>query len=300
MKLASYVFEGRPCYGVVTHDEVIDVGSADPDHPTLRSALTDHGLANLRRTADARRTVHSLADLTLLPPITDPGKILCIGVNYRDHREESGLSVVPQHPTVFTRFADTHVGHDQPIVLPRNSTELDYEGEVAVVLGRSIARYEDDADVLLGAIAGLSCYNDASIRDWQVHSSQWTPGKNFAGVGAFGPWIATMDSIADLESTRLQTRVNGSVVQSATLADLVFDLPAILRYLAGFTPLSPGDVIATGTPGGVGVVADPPAFLHPGDVVEVDVSGVGTLRNEIRPPLAAAAVTTPNRKVESS
>ncbi|MGP3534062.1 fumarylacetoacetate hydrolase family protein [Microbacterium sp. RD1] len=299
MKLASYVADGRSSYGVVADDEVIDIGSADPDRPTLRLALAND-LEHVRQAVDARRTVYPLADVTLLPPVPDPGKILCIGVNYRDHREESGLSIAPQHPTVFTRFADTHVAHDHPIYLPRNSTELDYEGEVAVVLGHSIAQYEEDADALMGAIAGFSCYNDASIRDWQVHNSQWTPGKNFAGVGSFGPWITTMEAFDDLDATRLQTRVNGTVVQSATLADLIFDLSAILRYLAGFTPLSPGDVIVTGTPGGVGVVADPPVFLRAGDVVEVDVSGVGTLRNEIRSPLASAAVTTRNGKAQRS
>jgi 2-keto-4-pentenoate hydratase/2-oxohepta-3-ene-1,7-dioic acid hydratase in catechol pathway len=204
-------------------------------------------------------------------------------VNYLDHREETGHVEKPRHPTIFSRFADTQVGHERPVAHPPNTTQLDYEGEVAIVIGRHVSAIETDADART-AIVGLSCYNDLSVRDWQLHNSQWLPGKNFTGVGSFGPWLVTMDEFDDLGSVRLTTRVNGEVRQDATLDDLVFDFPAILRYLTGFTRLAPGDVIVTGTPGGVGLAAKPPRFLVPGDVTEIEVSGVGVLRNEIVAP----------------
>jgi 2-keto-4-pentenoate hydratase/2-oxohepta-3-ene-1,7-dioic acid hydratase in catechol pathway len=147
-------------------------------------------------------------------------------------------------------------------------------------MGRRVDRGSTDAD-LVAAIAGLSCYNDVSARDWQLHNSQWMPGKNFLGVGAFGPWLVTLDEFDELDKVGLTTRVNGEICQRATLGDLVFDFVEILRYITGFTSLAPGDVIATGTPGGIGLVADPPRFLHPGDTTEVEVDGVGILRNTI-------------------
>lgn len=183
------------------------------------------------------------------------------------------------HPSIFTRFADTLTAHRAPIVRPRVSTSLDVEGELATVIGKG-GRYipEDEA---MDHIAGFTCANDASVRDWQWHTQQFTPGKNFPATGALGPWLVTPEEITDLPTVTVTTRLNRQVVQQAPLADLIFPLPVIVAYLSSFTPLSPGDVILTGTPGGVGAKREPPLWMKPGDVVEVDISSVGLLRNDI-------------------
>ncbi|HKP41511.1 fumarylacetoacetate hydrolase family protein [Mycobacterium sp.] len=281
MKLLAYRLGDRISFGVVSGDGLIDGptlldGRADSIRTLLHHDLTEE----LRQRSAGVVPQVSLDDIEYLPPILDPAKILCVGVNYADHRSETGQADAPQHPTIFSRFSDSHVGHGQPVVAPPNTEQLDYEGEVAIVIGRPTTRVESDADART-AIAGLSCYNDLSARDWQLHNSQWLPGKNFRGVGAFGPLLVTTDEFADFRAIRLSTRVDGEIRQDATLADLIFDFTDILRYVTGFTDLAPGDVIVTGTPGGVGFVADPPLFLTPGSVTEVEVSGAGLLRNEI-------------------
>ena len=278
MRLLSYRVDGRPSFGIVDGDRVID-GPTLLDHraTTVRELLGLDMLGHLRDLLPTATVYHPLGDIEFLPPVPDPAKILCVGVNYQSHRDETGQNEKPEHPTIFTRFADTQVGHGQPVRHPANTRQLDYEGEVAIVVGRRVDPAAGD-DVILSSIAGLACYNDVSARDWQLHNSQWIPGKNFAGVGSFGPWLVTYDEFDDLDGVRLTTRVNGELLQDATL---IFTFADILRYIAGFTPLAPGDVIATGTPGGVGLVADPPRFLKPGDVMEVEVTGVGTLRNAI-------------------
>ncbi|MFD4510640.1 fumarylacetoacetate hydrolase family protein [Streptomyces sp. NPDC058457] len=281
MKLLSYRVGEVESFGVLSGDGVIDGAEAlAGDATTIREVLERDLLGPLEHLTARRKVTYALAEIAYLPPVPDPAKILCVGVNYVDHREETGHVEKPEHPTIFSRFADTQVGHGRPVVHPPNSKQLDYEGEVAIVIGRHVSAIETDADAR-AAIAGLSCYNDLSLRDWQLHNSQWLPGKNFRGVGSFGPWLVTLDEFDDLGSVRLTTRVNGELRQDATLGDLVFGFTDILRYVTGFTSLAPGDVIATGTPGGVGLAAKPPRFLAPGDVAEIEVSGVGVLRNEI-------------------
>ncbi|MBO4252323.1 fumarylacetoacetate hydrolase family protein [Streptomyces griseorubiginosus] len=281
MKLLTYRVGDRVSFGVLSADGVIDGAEALGGEATsVRELLERDLVGRLEQLSAGRETTHSLADIEYLPPVPDPSKILCVGVNYVDHREETGHVDKPEHPTVFSRFADTQVGHEQLVVHPPNTRQLDYEGEVAIVIGRHVSMIETEADAR-AAIAGLSIYNDLSARDWQLHNSQWLPGKNFLGVGSFGPWLVTTDEFDDLGSVRLTTRVNGELRQDATLDQLVFDFTAILGYVTGFTSLAPGDVIATGTPGGVGLVAKPPRFLVPGDVTEIEVSGVGVLRNRI-------------------
>ncbi|MGQ4814977.1 fumarylacetoacetate hydrolase family protein [Agrobacterium vitis] len=214
----------------------------------------------------------------MLPVIPDPSKILCIGVNYVAHREETKRPEVG-HPTVFIRFADSQIGHGQPMIKPSQSECLDFEAELAVVIGRGgrdIA--EEDA---MQHIAGYSCYHDGSVRDWQRHSSQFAPGKNFPATGAFGPALVTPDEVEDYTQLSITGRLNGQVVQQATLADLIFPIPALIAYLSAFTPLSAGDVIVTGTPGGVGERRDPPLYMKAGDVFEVDIPGVGLLANPV-------------------
>lgn len=288
MKLISYRSRRGDRVGVVVDEEkVVDAASlpglSELAGVSLRELLAADRLGEVERAVRAAgETVPTewLADIEFLPPVPDAGKVICVGVNYQAHRDETGVNEKPEYPTIFTRFADSHVGHLRPVRHPAVTTQLDYEGEVAVVIGRSLVGSETDEELLAG-IAGLSCYNDVSVRDWQLHTSQWIPGKNFRGVGSFGPWLVTPDEFDDLDAVRLTTRVNGEVRQDATLSELIFDFTAILRYITAFTSLAPGDVVVTGTPSGVGLVMDPPRFLVPGDVTEVEVAGVGVLRNTV-------------------
>jgi 2-keto-4-pentenoate hydratase/2-oxohepta-3-ene-1,7-dioic acid hydratase in catechol pathway len=183
------------------------------------------------------------------------------------------------NPTIFTRFANSQTGHLANIVRPRVSHELDFEGELAIIIGKA-GRYISKADAW-GHVAGYACYNDGSVRDFQRHTHQFTPGKNFPDTGSFGPWMMTPDELGELGPLRIQTRVNGQVVQDATFEQMIFDIPRIIEYCSSFTKLEPGDVIATGTPGGVGAKRTPPLWLKPGDTVEVEIDRLGTLRNGI-------------------
>ncbi len=220
----------------------------------------------------------SLVDVRLAPPIPRPGKIVCIGMNYVAHIAEMGRKR-PAFPTLFTRFPDSLVGHDWPIMRPAASERYDFEGELAVVIGRR-ARHVT-ADRALEHVAGYSCFLDATLRDYQRHTSQFTAGKNFYRSGAFGPWLVTSDEIADPGPLHLETRINGRVMQSGRIDDLCFGIGALIEYLSAIFPLDPGDVIATGTPGGVGAARDPQVWLCPGDVVEVEIDRIGVLRNEV-------------------
>jgi 2-keto-4-pentenoate hydratase/2-oxohepta-3-ene-1,7-dioic acid hydratase in catechol pathway len=219
-----------------------------------------------------------LASVTLLPVIPDPAKILCIGLNYASHVSEMG-NTQQTHPTIFTRWPDTLVAHGAPLEKPSATQRFDYEGELAVIIGRggrAIAR-----ERALEHVAGYAVFNDASVRDWQRHTSQFTPGKNFPATAGLGPALVTPDEIDDLAALRVQTRLNGTTMQDQPIADLIFDVPALIAYISAFTPLSPGDVIATGTPGGVGDGRKPPVYLQPGDVVEVSIGAIGTLTTPV-------------------
>lgn len=280
MRLVSYASDGQSSFGVLTEQGVAGLEQT-LGVPTLRDALSRYGT----RLADEVRarslpTAVPVSEVTLLPPIPCADKILCAGVNYRTHREEVGHAELPEYPTLFTRFNDSHVGAGRSVSRPANAEKLDWEGEIAVVIARPVAPVASD-DEVFAALAGFSLYNDLSVRDWQMHASQWTPGKNFRGVGAFGPALVTADEIDDLAAVRLTTTVNDEVVQDAVVADLIFDIPALVRYITAFTELSPGDVIVTGTPGGVGMARTPPRFLGPGDVVTVAATGLGELRTPI-------------------
>ena len=272
MRLATFRDPaGRTSWGIVTEAGVIDLSHASP---SLRAALS---FGDLRKLGEG--SVHHLMDtITLLPPILDPEKILCVGLNYRSHIQETGREP-PSHPVIFTRFANTQVGHGQPMIRPRVSSQFDYEGELAVVIGKRARHVQREQ--ALDHIAGYSCYNDGSVRDWQRHTHQYTPGKNFPATGGFGPWIVTKDDIPDVKELTLVTRLNGREVQRGKLDDLVFDIGAIVEYCSTFTELAPGDIILTGTTGGVGAARVPPLWLQPGDVVEVEISQIGVLRNPI-------------------
>ncbi len=283
MKLVSFRVDGRAGYGVVEGTTIADVTSGLADFPDLKSILgQDDSLSRLREAAGKGRTL-ALDAVELLPPVPNPAKIFCIGHNYEEHRVETGRPKTT-YPAVFVRFAESQVAHQQAAWIPSVSSHVDYEGELAVVIGRGGRRIRRDQ--ALAHVAGYSCYNDISIRDWQRHTSQFTPGKNFQRTGAFGPWIVTADEITDPQSLDLTTRLNGTVMQHASTAQMIFTVAEIIEYLSAFTVLAPGDVIVSGTPGGVGAKREPPVFMKAGDVVEVDISAIATLRN----PLAAEPV----------
>ena len=240
--------------------------------------LRDRGLANATLAGLPAGKTYALADVVLLPVIPNPTKILCVGHNYESHRQETGRAKT-DYPSIFTRFADTLVAHGQPIVRPRVSKNLDFEGELAIIVGRG-GRAIAEASAL-EHIAGYACFNDASVRDWQWHTGQFTPGKNFPGTGALGPWLITPEEAGDLTAVRVTTRLNGDVVQDQPIGEMLFSIAQIIAYVSAFTPLSPGDVIATGTPGGVGAKRSPPLWMKAGDKVEVDIGPVGRLSNRI-------------------
>ena len=270
MKLMSFSANGATGWGVVDGDDVVDLTARAP---SLRAALASG--VDLTPVDSPRL---KLADVAFLPPIPDPDKIICIGLNYLTHILEGGRDV-PKFPTIFTRFANSQVGHGQPIIRPNASETLDFEGELAVVIGKG-GRHIAEADAL-GHVAGYSCYNDGSVREFQRHTSQFTPGKNFPMTGGFGPYLVTPDEVGDIFHASLVCRLNGEVMQQATLDDLVFGIPALIAYCSTFTVLEPGDVIITGTTGGVGAYRKPPVWMKPGDMVEVEITGVGTLRNPV-------------------
>jgi 2-keto-4-pentenoate hydratase/2-oxohepta-3-ene-1,7-dioic acid hydratase in catechol pathway len=279
MAFITFKAENRTSYGVVTADGVFDLGlRLATVLPDLKSFLTAQGLGILGNIPKAEVTDYAAGEFTYSPVIPNPAKILCVGLNYDEHRRETGRAET-EHPAIFTRFSDTLIGHQSPILLPMNSSALDYEGELAVVIGRSGFRVREEE--ALSLVAGYSVFNDTTLRDWQRHTHQFTPGKNFPNTGAFGPALITPEEAGRLEDKRIETRVNGATMQSAKLGDMIFSIPRIIAYLSGFTPLSPGDVIATGTPGGVGFKRDPQIFLRQGDRVDVTVEGIGTLINSI-------------------
>lgn len=279
MKLLTYRVDETVRFGALLDDGVVDVSTRLPELPTIRAVLEAGAIARVAEiVAGVAAPDRRLADVDLLPVIPDPGKIICVGVNYRAHRDEVGRGEA-KYPTIFTRFADSQIAAGADALRPAESDRFDYEGELAVVIGKR-GSHIPEAEAM-SFVAGYGCYNDFSVRDWQRHSTQWTPGKNFPGTGAFGPCMVTADEVEDVESLKLETRVNGEIRQSASIADLIFSVPALISYVSRFTPLSPGDVLVTGTPGGVGLFREPPTFLEPGDVVEVEIDGVGLLRNVV-------------------
>lgn len=285
MKLASFIHAGQPRYGQVLAERFL-LPPADflARHPDLLSVLRAQALGELEQALQAGAVSVDAAQTRALPVIPNPGKLICVGLNYKTHVAETRRAD-SEHPSLFLRFNDSLAADGDELLRPAFSERFDWEGELAFVIGRGgrhIAK-EDAFD----HIAGYACFNDVSVRDWQRHTHQFTPGKNFPGTAPFGPWLVTRDEVADVRGLALQTRLNGSVVQQASLGDLIFDIPTIVAYVSRFTPLSPGDVIATGTPGGVGDRREPPLYMKHGDLVEVEITGLGVLRNRIGTDSAA-------------
>ncbi|UDQ87881.1 fumarylacetoacetate hydrolase family protein [Xanthobacter autotrophicus] len=276
MKFASFTHAGKAGYGLVTESGIVDLARRFPDAPTLRSFIAG-GLDRAAALAGAPADF-ALADVTLAPVIPDPDKIVCVGLNYHDHVVETGRTVTP-NPMLFARYAGSQVGDGEALVKPLESDEFDYEGELAVIIGKG-GRRISEADAL-SHVAGYACYNDASVRDWQRHTSQFMPGKTFAATGGFGPWMVSADEIGDPTRLTLATRLNGAEVQRTTVDLMITPIPTLIAYTSTILPLLPGDVIVSGTPGGVGARRTPKLFMKDGDVVEVEVSGIGVLRNPV-------------------
>ena len=278
MKLATFSTAQGTSYGIVTGKGIVDlkryIGNQYPD---LLSLIAGNGFAeaakHLNSAADYKE-----GDITWLPVIPNPGKILCVGLNYQDHVVETGRDNTEQ-PAIFIRVAESQVGHKQPIIRPKESKNLDYEAEIAVIIGRAGRRISQKDS--WSYIAGYSCYNDGSVRDWQRHTIQWTAGKNFTQTGGFGPWMVTADDIPPTTKMTLSCRLNGETMQKATTEQMIFKIPKIIEYCSTWTTLQPGDVLVTGTPGGVGARRNPPVWMKPGDKVEIEIDKVGILENTI-------------------
>lgn len=276
MRYASYVAaNGAPTWGVEVDGTLYDLG---PTGANVAASLQVAIVENLlNEDVDFRgQPAQAVSDTQFLTLIDQPNKVICVGVNYRAHQEETGRPDVVA-PTIFTRFADTLAAAGEDIPIPAEVEQYDYEGEMALIMGTHADHVA--AEDAYGTVAGYAAFNDFSARDWQRHTSQWIPGKNFPKSGTFGPYYVPASKIENITELVVETRVNGDVRQHATVANLIFDIPSIIEYVTKFTPLAPGDVIVTGTPGGVGKFMDPPTFLTPGDVVEVEISQLGTLRN---------------------
>jgi 2-keto-4-pentenoate hydratase/2-oxohepta-3-ene-1,7-dioic acid hydratase in catechol pathway len=276
MKFLSYSTGGEASFGLAAIDGVIDLKSR-LGAASLKALIAADGLSRAQAVA-GEAADHAWGAIAFAPVIPDPDKIICIGINYEEHRAETGRPVVA-YPTVFTRFFNTQVGHEQPIVRPRASVTFDFEGELAVIIGKPGRAIPEDRS--LDHVAGYACYNDVSVRDFQSHTSQFTPGKNFPATGPFGPFLVTPDEVGPLGPQRIQTRLNGQVVQDARLDQMIFNVPKLIAYCSLWTELRPGDVIVTGTPGGVGARRDPPLWMKPGDEIVVEIENVGQLTNRV-------------------
>ena len=278
MRFVSFEFRGKPTYGLWKDEGSWLQVPADFEarYPDLKSVIAAGKLEELEVATEKNSNLQTASTARLLPVIPNPGKVFCVGLNYKTHVAETKRAD-SDYPSIFTRFADSLSAHNAPLPHPRETTRFDFEGELAVIIGKG-GRNITQADAF-EHIAGYACFNDSTARDWQRHTHQWTPGKNFPLTGPFGPFMATRKAIPDVDKLTLETRLNGTVMQYAPLSDLIFTLPVIIEYLSGFTPLSPGDVIATGTPGGVGDRRVPPVYMQAGDVIEVEITGLGTLRN---------------------
>lgn len=283
MKFVSYLLAGREGWGAVRGDRIVPLaqrtGSAD-----LATFIGSESFAQREGLANAGQAELALADVTLLPVIPRPEKIVCAVRNYMDHHKEvlaAGMQrELSEQPPIFLRVWRSQVGHDQPLIRPRVSESLDWEGELAVIIGKPGRDIPEDR--AYEHVAGYSIYNDASVREWQFHAKQIASGKNFEGTGAFGPWMVTADEIAPGQPLKLTTRLNGEVVQDSHTGHMIFPTERLISYASTIFTLVPGDVIVTGTPAGVGWSRKPPRFMKAGDVCEVEIERIGVLRNPVR------------------
>lgn len=281
-RLATYAVDGSVRYGLATDKGLVDLSARfGKDHPTLREVIAAGAVLRLIDAAEGQSPDHGLDAITWLPPIPSPEKIICIGVNYPDRNAEyKDGQDAPKYPSMFMRTPRSFVGHDTPLVRPRASPQLDYEGELVLVIGKT-GRHIPEA-AALDHIAALTLCNEGTIRDWVRHAKfNVTQGKNFDSTGSLGPWIVPYTNESQIADIRLATRVNGELRQDDRTSRLMFGFRYLINYISTFTTLVPGDVIVTGTPTGAGARFDPPRYLKPGDVIEIEAEGVGALRNGV-------------------
>lgn len=276
MKLISFKIKGKHSFGVLTEQGIVDLSKHLP-YTDLKDFIEKGNLEEAE--ALSVRVDYQLDEVQLLPVIPNPGKIFCAGVNYDAHRLEVNRDIT-KHPTIFFRVAESQIAHGDSMLVPLESSRLDYEGEIAIVIAKEGRRIS--VEEAYEYIAGYACYNDGTIRDFQVHTSQWGPGKNFSGTGAFGPYLVTRGEVEDGEVLNIETRLNGEVMQKSDTSYLLFSIPELIQYVSQFTTLKPGDVIVTGTPGGVGNKRNPQVFMKDGDIAEVEVTKLGVLTNPIK------------------
>jgi len=288
MKFLSFLADQQASYGLLRGDEIVDLGKRfGPRAPTLKDLIATGALQSLAGEHAHAPADHRLSDVELLPVIPQPGTIACVGHNYEEHRVETQRDPT-EHPSIFFRHPESLQGSGAALIRPLESTQLDYEGELAVVIGKAGRRIAE-ADAW-GHVAGVSCFNDGSVRDFQHHTRQFGPGKNFARTAGFGPCLVTLDELPGNRVVELWTRVNDVIVQHATTDQMIFPVPRLIAYVSTFMTLNPGDVIVTGTPGGVGVKRTPALWLKPGDKVDIEISSVGILRNTVEQEVASAAL----------
>ncbi|MBK6651356.1 MAG: fumarylacetoacetate hydrolase family protein [Betaproteobacteria bacterium] len=283
MKLLSFLAQGRETWGAVVGDGVVDLGKAMQQYATLADYIAAGAYLQAAEHVKGRAADAKLSDITYLPVIPRPEKIICAVRNYMDHHQEvlaAGMHrELSEQPPIFLRVWRSQCAHNQPIVKPDVSDSLDWEAELAVIIGKSGRNIP--VDKAFEHVAGYSCYNDGSIREWQFHAKQSASGKSFESTGGFGPWMVTADEIAPNRQLKLEVRLNGETIQSSHTGHMIFNIATLINYASTIFTLMPGDVIATGTPAGVGWSRKPPRFMKPGDVCEVEIEGIGILRNPI-------------------
>lgn len=286
MKLVCYRHGGATHYGAVKDNgKVVDLGTRlGAQYPDIVSFIAGDGQAIARQVVATEPGDFDYDALDLLPVVPNPGKILCVGLNYHDHVDEANRTIgnrkAPDRPMIFGRWPESLASHGKPITRPRISHMFDWEAEMLVVMGRETGRYVKAEDALQ-YVFGYSCFNESCMRDYQRHSSQITPGKNFENTGASGPWLVTADEIPDPMNLEIKMRLNGEVMQHANTSQMIFSVQKIIEYVTEWTPLKPGDLIVSGTMGGVGFARTPPVFMKPGDIAEVEIERIGVLRNTI-------------------
>ena len=278
MKIVSFEKNGKQGFGAINDEGIIDLTNQIDEAKTLKELIGRNLIEDAGEFAGRHLPGIKSEEISFLPVIPNPGKIICVGLNYFDHVNETGRTV-GEYPCIFHRYPASQVGHREPMIRPIVSEHFDFEAEMAVILGGG-GRHIDPENAL-SHIAGYACYNEGTIRDWQSHTSQFAMGKNFLHTGAFGPWMVTADEIPDYKKMNIVMRLNGKEMQRASLKQLIFDIPTLISYVSRALPWEAGDILVTGTPGGVGFKRNPPVFLKPGDVAEVEISMIGTLINPV-------------------
>lgn len=292
MKFVTFEHDGQVKYGAVVGERIVDLGARLPEYASLKEVLGADALDSARAVAATLPGDFDIADIRFLPPIADPRKIVCIGVNYANRNAEYQDDVpAPLYPSVFMRTPESVTGHLEPLLRPPESKQLDYEGEIVLVIGKEGRRIPESR--ARDHIAGLTLMNEGTIRDWVRHARfNVTQGKNFERSGSIGPWMVPADECGRFDALHLTTRVNGEVRQSDSTGNLYFNFERLVSYLSTFMRLLPGDLISTGTPTGAGARFDPPKFLRPGDIVEIEVPGIGLLSNGVVDEVAPAPAST--------